>query len=170
MGASQHPHIHQTRLPAPNQQVHVTSSHIYFAMEYASGGTLDQLLQAKASKPKGAFGSFVGSRGMPLPMASYLVVSGQCAGHAAALRCSLVQPTAPRARMQEGQQLGEPEALRIFLQIFQALDYCHRRCVGGCRLGAVGAGALWRLPACCNARTTLALLLTPWRLLLRCRS
>ena len=33
---------------------------------------------------------------------------------------------------QEGRQLGEAEALRIFLQIFQALEYCHRRCVGGC--------------------------------------
>ena len=43
--------------------------------------------------------------------------------------------------MQEGRQLGEPEALRIFLQIFQAMDYCHRRCVGGCGLGWVGAGA-----------------------------
>lgn len=83
----------RTDCPLPIMQVHVTSSHMYFAMEHASGGTLDQLLRAKASKPVGAFGGFVGSRGMLLLMASYPVVSGQCAGHAAALPCSLVQPT-----------------------------------------------------------------------------
>lgn len=32
---------------------------------------------------------------------------------------------------QEGHQLGEAEALRIFAQIFKAVEYCHRRCVGG---------------------------------------
>lgn len=44
-------------------QVHVTSSHMYFAMEHASGGTLDQLLRAKASKHMRAFGGFCGQQG-----------------------------------------------------------------------------------------------------------
>lgn len=67
--------------------------------------------------------------------------------------------------LQAGGQLGEPEALRIFLQIFQAVEYCHRRCVGQCmvpnalhrswwqlggkewKTGARGSRVCWVLPA-----------------------
>lgn len=35
---------------SPHTQVHVTSSHMYFVMEHAGGGTLHELLRAKASR------------------------------------------------------------------------------------------------------------------------
>ncbi|KAI7836659.1 hypothetical protein COHA_009435 [Chlorella ohadii] len=117
--------------------VHVTSSHMYFAMEHAAGGTLDQLLRGKARHTCGTLACT--ELGQRKRMAWTIHIPAcdlvRCLLAASARRQSVdpsrsttnAQPPLPV--IQEGRQLDEGEALRIFLQIFQALEYCHRRCV-----------------------------------------
>lgn len=110
LGSLQHRHI--VRLV----DVQLTDSHIQLAMEHAGGGTLQQLLRSKVCGWRaGWLAPAEGHPPLTYSNGKVDAASKDCTMHV----------------VQEGGALTEPEALRIFLQIFRAVEYCHRRCVGG---------------------------------------
>ena len=104
--------------------VHLTPSHIHFAMEHAGGGTLDQLRRGKV----GWAGWAGGRMGCWMHIRLYSAIFGNSSD--TSFHVLMQQVPIRMHAVQEGGRLEEGEALHIFLQIFQALEYCHRRCVG----------------------------------------
>lgn len=121
LSALKHPHI--IRL----LEVHFLSGVFYFVMEYAEGGPLVKHIYNRC------VGLWLthrrqGSCAMPWPGAFIRQACGACRPQGSTVHCqnlrSAKRPYSPACS--EG-GLPEAEALRIFMQITSALEYCHNR-------------------------------------------